>query len=203
MQHTRLSVIADIFQEQAETDRSRERGFAALRQQVSFRTPYDYQHSPFSPDTTTESPFGDSSCGSTFTRNSNTSAVATSRSSLTSNHGLSPLDSPIDEEVLFSSSLRDEYYMVDGKTSSFYPDRGDQPVKAVWQQDDGADRVCGTLGLSWARPVRPRCVPELLTPTSLPSQLRQDNQASMEGRNGETVDDYFIQRYLAQSSHLK
>ncbi|KAJ5569803.1 uncharacterized protein N7459_009233 [Penicillium hispanicum] len=60
-----------------------------------------------------------------YTRGSTTSAEVTSATSM------SPLDSPIDEEVMFSSFWRDEYYMADGKTSSYNPDQGDQPVKIV------------------------------------------------------------------------
>ncbi|KAJ5368459.1 uncharacterized protein N7496_008219 [Penicillium cataractarum] len=41
----------------------------------------------------------------------------------------SPLDSPIDEEVLFRPTHRNEYYTADGKHSSYYPDRGDLQVK--------------------------------------------------------------------------
>ncbi|KAJ5642036.1 hypothetical protein N7490_006036 [Penicillium lividum] len=47
----------------------------------------------------------------------------------TSTNMFSPLSSPIDEEVLFPSpSRRNEFWYADGKTSSLYPDRGDQPV---------------------------------------------------------------------------
>lgn len=39
------------------------------------------------------------------------------------------MDSPIDEEAHFRATYRDEYYMADGKHSSFYPDCGDLSVK--------------------------------------------------------------------------
>lgn len=60
-----------------------------------------------------------------------TSTEMTSMESMT-NDTWSPW-SPIDSELLFPSPVEDgnEYFLVDGKTSSQYPDRGNQPVKSV------------------------------------------------------------------------
>ncbi|KAJ5738928.1 hypothetical protein N7493_002083 [Penicillium malachiteum] len=41
----------------------------------------------------------------------------------------SPLNSPIDEEVLSPKFSSNEYWTADGKPGSFYPDPDDQPVK--------------------------------------------------------------------------
>lgn len=87
------------------------------------------------------SPFDHSECSSVWTNASSVSPGATSRTSM-SNVPWSPIDSAIDEEVLFPNNIwQDEYYMADGKTSNYYPDRGDQPSKRIWRQrvtDDGS-----------------------------------------------------------------
>ncbi|KAJ5765076.1 hypothetical protein N7520_004635 [Penicillium odoratum] len=67
----------------------------------------------------------------------------------TSTNMFSPLSSPIDEEVLFPNSFgRNEFWYADGKTSSLYPDRGDQPVQSGLQMrgravhsGSGLDRI--------------------------------------------------------------
>ncbi|KAJ5754492.1 hypothetical protein N7533_004035 [Penicillium manginii] len=46
-----------------------------------------------------------------------------------SNDIWTPLDSPIDEELIFSPFPRNEYWTADGKTSGFYPDQDDQPPR--------------------------------------------------------------------------
>lgn len=60
-----------------------------------------------------------------------TSTEMTSMESMT-NDTWSPW-SPIDSELLFPSPVEDRngYFLVDGKTSSQYPDRGNQPVKST------------------------------------------------------------------------
>ncbi|KAJ5559754.1 hypothetical protein N7513_002153 [Penicillium frequentans] len=75
-----------------------------------------------------DSMFESSTQSSIYTRGSTMSPELTSVASFS--NMCSPLSSPIDEEVLFSNPFRNEFWNADGKTSSLYPDRGDQPVKA-------------------------------------------------------------------------
>lgn len=144
-------------------------------------------------------PFDESSSASSLTQNSIFSAAVNSTSP-TSNTTWSSLDSPIDEEVLFSDNWRNEYYMADGKTSGFYPGRGDQPVKAMWRRvdDDGGLRCDSDV--DWPRSNSISNASELVMPTrpSRPSQLSRRGGRS---RDRETVDDYF-QRCPAQARHL-
>lgn len=160
-----------------------------------------YNMSSSGPDTTVGSPFDESSSPSSFTRNSTTSAAATSISSIMSNNAWSPLDSPIDEEVLFSNTWRNEYYMVDGKTSSYNPGRGDQPVKAMWRrvEDDGTIR--SGSGLDWPPSNRVHNSSELMTPVSPSCPIQPDVRARREMEESEQADDYF-HRYHAQVRHL-
>ncbi|KAJ5113253.1 hypothetical protein N7456_001787 [Penicillium angulare] len=74
-----------------------------------------------------------------FTPGSTMSQGETSATSISSLMW-SPLHSPIDEEVLFPPVTRNEYWSAAGKTSSFYPDRGNEPVKAG--RDYGIDATC-------------------------------------------------------------
>lgn len=75
-----------------------------------------------------DSMFQSSTQSSIYTRGSTMSPELTSVASFS--NMCSPLSSPIDEEVLFSNPFRNEFWNADGKTSSLYPDRGNQPVKA-------------------------------------------------------------------------
>lgn len=99
----------------------------------------------------------------------------------------SPLDSPIDEEILFSNYLRDEYYMTDGKGSTFRPDQGSQPVKSEESRivgdgrihsGPGLDRIHSVRRTSETRPsfgwTRPQPVSEIIHSMS----ERQDSESS-------------------------
>lgn len=150
----------------------------------------------------TTGPFVDesSSSSSVFSRNDIRSAARTSSSSMS----WPPLDSPIDEEVLFPSPWRDEYYMVDGKTSGFYPGRGDQPVKALWHRvdDNGSNRR--SLGSNWPSLNRVHHVSELMAPMAPMTPSRPYHPQARVGRGRgerEGVDGYF-QRCHAQARHL-
>lgn len=98
----------------------------------------------------------------------------------------SPLDSPIDEEVLFRTTHRDEYYMADGKHSSYYPDLGDLPVKG---QCLSATRP-GYHGPSGYRgpPNRLRLTRETLTNTMRRS-FRPDPRRNEEQEDNEPTED--------------
>ncbi|KAJ5281672.1 hypothetical protein N7478_007044 [Penicillium angulare] len=71
-----------------------------------------------------------------FTPGSTTSQDETSATSMSSLMW-SPLHSPIDEEVFFPPVTRNEYWTAAGKTSSLYPDGGDEPVKAGRARGNG------------------------------------------------------------------
>lgn len=182
----------------AERERSRERN-----QRTFHRQPVHQQTRPndqwLMSSAGLSPPFDESSSASSLTQNSIFSAAANSTSP-TSNTTWSSLDSPIDEEVLFSDNWRNEYYMVDGKTSGFYPDRGDQPVKAMWRRVDDDGRLrCGS-GMDWPRSNRISNASELVIPTRPPRPSQLSGRGG-RSRDQETVDDYF-QRCPAQAGRL-
>jgi hypothetical protein len=190
--------MANRWQGAGERERSRERSQRTIQQQpVHQQIPSNDQC--FMSSVGLSSPFDDSTSSSSFTHNSIFSAAANSTSS-TSNTTWSPLDSPIDEEVLCSHNWRDEYYMADGKTSGFYPGRGDQPVKAIYRRVDDDGRLGSGLGMDWAPSNRVARASELMIPTR-PSRPSQLSGRGGRGTGRETVDDYF-QRFPAQARRL-
>lgn len=140
----------------------------------------------------------ESSSASSLTQNSIFSATVNSAS--TSNTAWSPLDSPIDEEVLFSDNWRNEYWMADGKTSGYYPGRGDQPVKAMWRRVEDDGRLCSGSGMNWTPSNRTPHASELVIPTRPARPSRLSIQGG-RGRERETIGDYF-QRFPAQARRL-
>ncbi|OOQ82367.1 hypothetical protein PEBR_39326 [Penicillium brasilianum] len=86
----------------------------------------------------TDSQCDDSEFSASYTQDSSAvdSANYTSPTSVSS-APWSPLDSPIDKEVLFRATHRNEYYMADGKHSSYYPDSGDLQIKGQHVGGDG------------------------------------------------------------------
>jgi len=163
----------------------------AVPQAFTQRAPTDNQYASLSSLVTGDplgSPFDQSECSSIWTNASSISPGTTSRTSM-STVPWSPIDSPIDEEVLFSNNIwRDEYYMTDGKTNSHYHDRGDQPVKRFWRQrvvDDG--NIHRGPGLDRTPSSRPH-VSELMTPTTFPCPP-QPNRPNMEMRTFEPPGD--------------
>ncbi|KAJ6172666.1 hypothetical protein N7470_001733 [Penicillium chermesinum] len=146
------------------------------RQQPSAREPYTFTTS-WQLATSPVSP-----CDSEFTYGAMTSP---------SSALWSPLDSPIDEEILFSNFLRDEFYMVDGKTSGIYPDQGGQFVKVedphVIMTGDGSihsgpglDRTSSTGRPETTRPpslwARPRPISNIIQ-----SMTERDGSESSDG----------------------
>lgn len=133
-----------------------------------------------------------------FTWDDTTSAEVTSRTSMS----IGPW-SPVDGEIRFSGSFRDEYYLVDGKTSGNHPDRGDQPVKA------GQRIICdgsihGGPGLDRTPSSRIREVTELMSPmVSLRDILQSSNETNFEREREESEsNDEYIPTYRAQPRHL-
>lgn len=187
----------DHCQGTAERDRSRERSQRTCQQR-----PVHQQITPNNQWAMASvglgSPLDESSTSSSFTQHSIFSAPANSSSS-TTNTAWSPLGSPIDEEVLFSDNWRNEYYMADGKTSPFYPGRGDQPVKVMCRRvdDDGSLRS-GPI-MNWAPSNRIQRASELIVPTR-PRPPRLSIQGGRD-REREAVDDYF-QSCPAQARRL-
>lgn len=195
--------MTDNAQETGERNKANEVRRREFHQQSFHQQPVEDQYSPPCAGTdATPGPFIDesSSSSSVFSRNNINSAALTSRSSMSR----TPLDSPIDDEVLFPSPWRNEYYMVDGKTSSFYPGRGDQPVKAMRHRvdDNGSNRR--GLGSNWPSLNRVHHVSELMTPMTPMTLSRSYHPQARERRERgerEGVDGYF-QRCHAQARHL-
>lgn len=84
--------------------------------------------------------------------------------------------------------------MADGKASSFYPDRGDQPVKRIWRQrivDDGS--IHSGPGLDRTLSSRLH-VSELMAPMTLPRstlpRLSQSNRPRLEREGFQPPEDY-------------
>lgn len=140
--------------------------------------------------------FDEAEYSSHYTRDSVTSPGARSRISMSNSAW-----SPIDEEILFPNIWRDEYYMVDGKTSGYYPDRGDQPVKATWRRvvDDGS--IHSGPGLDRTPSSRVH-VSELMTPMTFPRASQPNARPRREREGSEPTEDY-ISRYRAQARHLR
>ena len=122
---------------------------------------------------------------SNYTYQSSSIANATSPTSL-SNDIWSPLDSPIDEELMFSPFPRNEYYMTDGKTSGFYPSPDEQPIKSE-RRFFGDGRIYSGRGLDRTYSERLREVSERIPPMGLtravPSHVRSRR------RESESTDD--------------
>lgn len=113
----------------------------------------------------------------------------------------SPLDSPIDEEILFSNYLRDEYYMTDGKTSSFYPDQDDQSAKVESSLVASDGRIHSGPGLdrtsSTRMPNRTR-----LTSTCVRPQPFSNIMRSMTDRGeSESSDGFYRQQFVQSGQH--
>lgn len=195
--------MTDNAQETGERNKANEISRRECHQRSCHQQPVQDQYSlPSAGTDATAGPFFDesSSSSSVFSRNNINSAALTARSSMS----WSPLDSPIDEEVLFPSPWRNEYYMVDGKTSSFYPGRGDQPVKAMWHRvDDNGSNHRG-LRSDWPSLNRVHHVSGLMAPMTpmTPSRSYNPQDRARRGRGErEGVDGYF-QRCHAQARHL-
>lgn len=110
--------------------------------------------------------------------------------------------SPVEHEDQGSPvSLGDEYFLVDGKTSGFHPDRGGNPTKAERRlvRDDS---VYSNASVQRNPSVRTVDIPEVIGPTNAmplppPGLQRRDRDAS------DSTDEYlityplFLRRYLS------
>lgn len=134
----------------------------------------------------------DSQCDSDFSTSYNqdnsaiNSATYTSPTSISS-APWSPLDSPIDEEVLFRATHRDEYWIADGKNSSYYPDRGDLPVKG--EHTSGDERICYASGSGRGSSSRLRQQTRANLSNIMRRPFRRDAQASEEQEEDEPGED--------------
>ncbi|KAJ5599535.1 hypothetical protein N7450_000602 [Penicillium hetheringtonii] len=108
---------------------------------------------------------------SNYTYQSSSPANVTSPMSL-SNEIWSPLDSPIDEEIMFPPFSRNEYYMADGKTSGFYPSPDEQPIKSE-RRFFGDGRIYSGRGLDRTYSDRLREVTERIPPMGLSRAVPQ------------------------------
>ncbi|KAJ5133488.1 hypothetical protein N7526_004853 [Penicillium atrosanguineum] len=191
--------------DQGHQDNLRQSSYQQVPRQASQQAPTDGQYTSLSAPVTggpLGSPFDQSEFSSVWTNASSISPGATSRTSI-SNMPWSPMDSPIDEEVLFSNTIwRDEYYMADGKTSNYYPDRGDQPTKRIWRQrltDDGS--IHSGPGLD-RTPSSRLHVSELMAPVTLPRPCTSlPNRPRLE-REGSGQPQGNFPRHQAQTGRL-
>ncbi|KAJ6103773.1 hypothetical protein N7486_003995 [Penicillium sp. IBT 16267x] len=135
-----------------------------------------------------ESMFQSSTQSSIYTRGSTMSPEFTSVASFSDM--CSPLNSPIDEEVLFSNPFRNEFWNADGKTSSFYPDRGDQPVKAELRvaRDGG---VHSGRGLDRIPSSREHQSPGIRMPTAAPHSSQGTVRAVVMREDSESTDEFY------------
>lgn len=92
------------------------------------------------------------------------------------------MNSPIDEEALFRATHRDEYYMADGKHSSFYPDRGDLPVKGE-RLADNRRNYCNPDNIGPSSRLR------LMTRVGASQNVRQSFQPEVQGREEHDEDE--------------
>lgn len=137
---------------------------------------------------------------STNTTFQSSSPVNGTSSTFYSNDIWSPLESPIDEELLFSPFPRNEFYTADGKTSGFYPSPDNQPVKSE-------GRFCGDgslhsgWGLDRTHSERLREITESI-PTMRPSRsTRVDSQILQVGREDSgSTDESPVTGYIVNRS---
>ncbi|KAJ6108464.1 hypothetical protein N7523_009787 [Penicillium sp. IBT 18751x] len=175
-------------------------------QQASQQAPIDEQYTSLPaliPCGALGSPFDRSDCSSVWTTASSLSPGATSGTCISASPW-SPMDSPLDEEVLFSNNIwRDEYYMADGKTSNYYHGRGDQPIKRIWRQrltDDGS--IYSGPGLD-RTPSSRLHVSELMAPMTLPQSCTSLSSRPRLERDGTDQPRENSSEHQAQTHHLK
>jgi hypothetical protein len=77
--------------------------------------------------------------------------------------------------------------MADGKNSSYYPDRGDLPVKGEHVAGDG--RICYTSGSGRGSSSRVRQLTRADFSNTMRRSFRRDAQASEEQDDGEPDED--------------
>lgn len=135
-----------------------------------------------------ESMFQSSTQSSIYTRGSTMSPEFTSVTSFS--NMCSPLNSPIDEEVLFSNPFRNEFWNADGKTSSLYPDRGDQPVKAGLRvaRDGG---VHSGRGFDRIPSSREHQCPRIRVSTAAPHSSQSTVRAVVMREESESTDEFY------------
>lgn len=92
---------------------------------------------------------------------------------------------------MFSSFQRDEYYMADGKTSSFYPDQGDLPVKRV-RRVVGDGSIYSGPGLDRAPFCRIREFAELISPGTIRGSTQAAVRAIIQGGGSDSTDEQSI-----------
>lgn len=110
----------------------------------------------------------------------------------------SSLWSPIDSEILFPSptSNQNEFFMADGKTSSQYPDRGDQPVKSGYYINK--DGTMNTQGLNATGPGLARGIDGAISTGILPPRLISDavNNERIDFEDEFTDDEFYPGGYM-------
>lgn len=132
---------------------------------------------------------GGSEPSSRYSRDNIASVDITSVTS-PSNGDWSPLGSPDNEEIMLSTFWRDEYFMADGKTSSHYPDRGDQPVKMMRRVVGGSIHSCPAF--ERFSHCRVQEFSELDSPESLPSSPQVAVPTVFQRDGTGSTDDHHI-----------
>ncbi|KAJ6002545.1 hypothetical protein N7451_005092 [Penicillium sp. IBT 35674x] len=142
-----------------------------------------------------DSMFQSSTQSSIYTRGSTISPESTSVASFS--NMCSPLSSPIDEEVLFSNPFRNEFWNADGKTSSLYPDRGDQPVKAGLRvgRDGG---VHSGRGFGRILSSREHQSPGIRMPTAAPHSSQGTVRAVVMREESESTDEFYPECHVPE-----
>ncbi|KAI9037973.1 uncharacterized protein KD926_011405 [Aspergillus affinis] len=138
--------------------------------------------------------FGDQAAWSTRPSEEGTTTDITSVSNA--------LWSPVETEDMTSvASLGDEYFLVDGKTSGFHPDRGDNPTKAERRlASDGS--LYSDPSLERNPSVRTQDIPEVIGP-STPIRRPPSGPRRRDRDASDSTDEYrvtypiFLRRYLS------
>ncbi|KAJ5320183.1 hypothetical protein N7508_000466 [Penicillium antarcticum] len=126
-----------------------------------------------------------------------TSAEVTSMTSMSSDPW-----SPIDSEVLFPTSTvnANEYYLVDGKDSTYYHDRGNQPVKTSRQATSEDNSHC-LSSLDWTSSIRSREMTEVMYPSNMSVQLASHSAHGTDLSYDEDETEMYDIEYRGLPSH--
>lgn len=110
--------------------------------------------------------------------------------------------SPVENEDLTSlASMGDEYFLVDGKTSGFHPDRGGNPTKAE-RRLISDDSLYSDPGLERNPSVLTQEIPEMIgpgTPMRMPLSAPRPRDRDASDSTDEYLVTYplFLKRYLS------
>jgi hypothetical protein len=109
--------------------------------------------------------------------------------------------SPIGSEVLFPIPVgANEYYLVDGKSSTHYHDRGNQPLKSSRQAtSDGNAHSRSSLDLNSS--IQTREMTEVMCPSNMSVQLASHGAHGAGLDYNEDESEMYDIEYRGQPSH--